>query len=144
MERVLSTERYTDSQAWYVIFDRTRRGNKWWEWFLHRDFQHVHAVRELGDSTLMVNSFLHCMAIRQYPCSIFNFIQQELAQDPTAVLMYTVHYGAHYKPMPFDMISCVSVIKRLLCVRSRLITPKQLYHELVRAGATVIKPYCVV
>lgn len=136
-------ERYTDSQTWYVIFDRSTGTRKWWSWFLHRDFQHVHVVRECGDSTLMINSFLHCMAAKEYPCDIFNFMQQELAQDPTAVLMITVHYGAHYKPMPLDLLTCVSVVKRLLCIRSRAITPMQLYRELLRAGATVVKPHCV-
>ena len=136
-------ERYTDSQTWYAIFDRSHGGRTWWKLFLHPAFQHVHLVRDNRDYSLAVNSFRHVMAVREYPNTIEDFLQQELAQNPTAILQMTVHYGSYYKECPIDILSCVSVAKRLLGIHSRLLTPKQLYHEMIRAGATVIKPYCV-
>jgi hypothetical protein len=90
----------------------------------------------------MVSSMAHVIAIREYPNSVFDIVQQEVAQDCTAVLQYTVHYGAHYKHAPLDILQCVSVTKRILGITTRCITPKSLYHELIRAGAIVIKPYC--
>lgn len=83
------------------------------------------------------------MAIREYPNTLEDIIAQELAQNPTAILMMTVHYGSHYKLMPLELLTCVSVAKRVLGIRSRLITPKGLYHELIKAGAVIIKPYCI-
>jgi hypothetical protein len=136
-------ERFTDNQTWYVVFDRNYGGLKWWHCFMNPKFRHVHLLKENRGHCLMVNSFAHVMAVREYPNSIVDIIQQELAQNPTAILQYTVHYGSHYKQSYIEPLTCVSVVKRILGIRSRLLTPKALYHELIRAGATVIKPYCV-
>ena len=91
----------------------------------------------------MVNSFAHVMAIREYPNTLDDILQQELLQNPTAILQMVVHYGSHYRPGFIEPLTCVSVAKRILGIRRRLLTPKQLYHELIRAGALVIKPYSV-
>lgn len=134
-------ERYTDSQTWLIVFDKTYGLKR--RWWLHRDFQHVHLIRDNRDFCLMVNSFAHVMAVKEYPNSLVDIVQQEIAQNPTAILQYTVHYGSHYKPAPIELLTCVSVAKRILGIRNRLVTPKQLYHELLKAGAEVIKPYCI-
>ena len=136
-------ERYTDSQTYYIVFDQSYSGLRWWHFFLHKKFRHVHLLRDNRDYCLMINSFAHVMAIREYPNTLMDVVQQELAQNPTAILQYTVHYGSHYKPNYIEPLTCVSVAKRILGIRSRLITPKQLYHELLRAGAIPIKPYCI-
>lgn len=137
-------ERYADSQTWYAVFDRSYGGFKWWHCFLHPKFRHVHLFRENRGNTLVVNSFHHVMAVREYPNSLMDYMQQELAQNPTAILQLTVHYGSHYKSSPIEPITCVSVAKRLLGIRSRwVMTPKQLYHEMIKAGAVVLKAYCI-
>jgi hypothetical protein len=138
MESVLM-ERYTDNQTWYIIFDKSYTKRRWW---LHKDFQHVHLVRDNRDFALMVNSFAHVMAVREYPNSLEDFIAQELSFNPTAILQLTVHYGSHYRPAPIELLTCVSVAKRLLGIRHGK-TPKQLYHELIKAGALVIKGYTI-
>ncbi len=135
-------ERYTDSQTWVIVFDRCY-GRHWWKFLLHPAFQHVHLVKDNRDYALMVNSFQHVMAIKEYPNTLESFLTQEIEQNPTAILQYTVHYGAYYKPNYLEPLTCVSVAKRLLGIRSRLLTPKALYHELIKAGALVIKPYTV-
>ena len=135
-------ERYADSQTWIAVFDRGYTGRKWWHCLLHPKFQHVHLLRDNRDYCLMVNSFLHVMAIREYPNTLEDILQQELAQNPTAVLQLTVHYSSHYRPAPFELLTCVSVCKRLLGIRYGR-TPKQLYHEMIRAGAIVIKPFAI-
>lgn len=138
-------ERYKDSQTWYVAFDRSYGGFKWWHSFLHPKFRHVHLFRDNRDCCLVVNSFHHVMAVREYPNTLMDYMQQEIAQNPTAILQLTVHYGSHYKPNHLEPLTCVSVAKRLLGIRNRFVfTPKQLYHELLKAGAEVIKPYCVI
>lgn len=134
-------ERYTDSQTWYIVFDRSH-DRSWWSYLLHPKFAHVYAVRQCGDKSLMVNSFHHVMAIREYDCPITDFMKEAMAA--TAILQYTVHYGSHYKSAPWEPITCVSVVKRLLGIRSRLVTPKALYHELLRAGAQPVKPWVIV
>lgn len=135
-------ERYTESQTWVIVFDRCY-GNHWWKFLLHPAFQHVHLVKDNRDYALMVNSFQHVMAIKEYPNTLESFLTQEIQQNPTAILQYTVHYGAHYKPGYIEPLTCVSVAKRLLGIRSRLLTPKALYHELIKAGAIIIKPYTI-
>lgn len=110
---------------------------------MHRDFQHVHLVRGSNGKALMINPFVHVMAIREYDNTIESFLLQEAEQNPTAILQLTVHYGSHYKPAPMELLTCVSVAKRILGIRNRLITPKALYHELIKAGAIIIKPYCI-
>lgn len=134
-------ERFTDSQTWLVVFDRCYGLKR--RWWLHPAFQHVHLLRDNRDQCLMVNSFAHVMAIREYPNTLEDILQQELLQNPTAILQYTIHYGSHYRPGFIEPLTCVSVAKRILGIRRRLLTPKQLYHELIRAGALVIKPYQV-
>lgn len=134
-------ERYTDSQTWFVIFDKCYGLKR--RWWLHRDFQHVHLLRDNRDFCLMVNSFAHVMAIKEYPNTLDDIIQQELAQNPTAILQYTVHYHSHYRHGFIEPLTCVSVAKRILGIRRRLLTPKSLYFELIRAGAMIIKPYTI-
>lgn len=135
-------ERYIDTQTWYVVFDKCH-GRHWWARLLHRDFQHVHLLRDNRGQCLFVSAFAHCMAVREYPNSLNDIIQQEIAQGCTAILQYTVHYQSHYKPFPVEPFTCVSLAKRLLGIRTRALTPKSLYHELNRAGAIAIKPYVV-
>ena len=136
-------ERLTDSQTWIVVFDKAFGGIKWWHFFLHPRFRHVFLVKDNRGYCLMVNSMSQALCIKEYPNSLCDFIQQELAQNPTAILQYTVHYHSHYRPSPIEPITCVSVAKRILGIRTRLFTPKRLYHELIRAGAVVIKPYSI-
>lgn len=135
-------ERYTDSQTWFAIFDKCH-GKYWWKYLLHPQFQHVHLVRDNRDYALMVNGFAHAMAVREYPNTLEDFLKQEIEQNPTAILQLTVHYHSHYRPFPIEIHSCVSIAKRLLCIRKRIYTPKALYHEMIKAGAVIIKPYVV-
>ena len=135
-------ERYTDSQTWVIVFDKGYGPIRWFYRLWHKEFQHVHLLRDNRDYCLMVNPFAHCTAIREYPNTLFDIIQQELKQNPTAVLQITTHYGSFYKPAPIELLTCVSMVKRILCINSILVlTPKQLYWELIKAGAIVIKPY---
>lgn len=135
-------ERYTDTQTWYAVFDKCH-GRHWWAHLLHKDFQHVHLLKDSRDNCLMINSFAHCMAIKEYPNTLVDIVQQEIAQNCTAILQMTVHYSSHYKHFPLEPLTCVSVAKRILGIRSRLVTPKALYHEMLRAGAIIVKPYCL-
>ena len=135
-------ERYTDSQTWYCVFDKAYGLKKWWQRFLHKDFQHVHLIRDNRDYCLMVNSMQHVMAVREYPNTLEDILAQEIEQSPSAILMMTVHYGSHYKHMPLEPLTCVTVAKRLLGINARAVqTPRSLYCEMLKAGATVIKGF---
>lgn len=135
-------ERFTDSQTWLVVFDRAHGGMKWWHFLLHPSFRHIALWRDINGTAVCVNSLSHVMAIKEYPNSICDIVQQELKQNPTAILQYTVHYGSHYLAMPLEPLTCVSVAKRILGIRGP-VTPKGLYHELIKAGAIALKPYCI-
>lgn len=137
-------ERYLDSQTWIVVFDRSYASLKWWHRLLHPQFQHCHLLRDNRDYCLLVNCFQHSFAIREYPNTLEDIVSQELEQNPTAILQMTVHYGSYYKQLPFELLTCVSVAKRLLGISTRVFTPKGLYHEMIRAGAIIIKPYTII
>lgn len=134
-------ERYTDSITWYVVFDKCY-ARRWWSYFLHKDFGHVHLWRQAQNQSIMINLLSHAMCVRHCDQTIEQAIENELAHGCTAILSHTVHYSAFYKPRPLEPITCVSVAKRLLCI-SKPITPKQLYHEMIEAGATIIKPFTI-
>jgi hypothetical protein len=134
-------ERYTDVKIFYIVFDKAHT-RYWFRGLVHPKFQHVHLLTATGDGrTLMVNPMSHCLAVREYDNSIVDIVHQEINQHCTAVLQFTVYYGALYRPAIFEPISCVSVCKRVLGIRRRLLTPYQLYKELLKAGALAIKPY---
>lgn len=135
-------ERFTDSQTWVIMFSPSTSGLKWWHLLLHRQFRHVLLLREINGKCVVVNALAHVMAVKEYDMTVFEAMQREHG-NVTAILQYTVHYGAHYLPARIEPLTCVSVAKRLLGIRSRLITPKALYHELIRAGAIVLKPYTI-
>lgn len=134
-------ERFSESQTWVIVFDKCY-SKHWWKHLLHPAFQHVFLMRSIGDETLIVNSLSHITAISHSTASIEDYLAS--AQDCTAILMLTVHYGSHYKVAPMDILTCVSVAKRILGIRSHLITPYALYKELIRAGATIIKPFAII
>lgn len=133
-------ERYTDSQTYYIVFDKALGLKR--RWWLHREFQHVHLLRDNRDFCLMINSMAHVMAVKEYPNTLEDILQQEILQNPTAILQRIIHYGACYKPSNIEILTCVSVAKRVLGIRNRwVLTPRQLYKELLRSGALTIKPY---
>lgn len=135
-------QRFRDSQTWFIIFSRSLNP-RWYSRLLHKDFQHVHLWRATGEGSLAVNQLSHCLAIRHVPDSIESIIEQELAYKPTAVLVHTVHYSSHYKLLHPEIHTCISTVKRILCMRGMFFTPKGLYKELLKAGAEAIKAWTV-
>ena len=136
-------ERLTDPQTWYVVLDRSHEGRGWWKPFLHKQFQHVILYCDMGGFIIQYNPLSHATAIMKHEISMEALLLHEVQRGVTAILSYTVYYGAIYKRAYIEPYTCVSAAKRLLGIRSRLFTPKALYHELIRAGALVIKPYCI-
>lgn len=134
-------ERHTEVQTWYVCFDISHAFS-WWTIFLHHKFQHIILFKESASGgTIMLNPMSQLLAIKEYDNSIVNIINQEATQGTTAILQYTVYAGAHYRDWIVEPLTCVSVAKKVLGFRRRLITPYGLYKELLRAGAIAIKPY---
>jgi hypothetical protein len=134
-------ERLTDSITWYVVFDQCHVG-RWWSKLLHPKFGHCYLWRQAADGSILINPLSHALCVRHCDQSIEDAIANEIAHNCTAVLCHTVHYGAHYKPRGIEIISCVTIAKRLLCIKKST-TPKQLYFEMLRAGAQVIKPFTI-
>lgn len=139
-------ERPTETQTWFVVFDRSHGRNAWWKPFTHKKFQHVYLFREFREFrelTMQFNPLSHLTAIMVHDVGVMDVINGEIERGVTAILSYTVYSGAVYKTAHLEPHTCVSAVKRVLGLRSRLITPKALYHELIKAGAHVVKPYCV-
>lgn len=136
-------EKFSESQTWYVVFNKTRGAHRWWKIFLHKDFGHVYAIRESNGGSLLYNYLQHATAISNYDEPVESIIAREIDGGVTAVLALTVHYSSHYLPTPIEILTCVNATKRLLGIRKRIYTPKGLYHEMIKAGAHILKPYCI-
>lgn len=126
-------ERFTDSRTWYVCFTPSHT-KRWWNLFLNTQFQHVMLLTEVEGGVLCVNPLVHCMAIKIYPGEVKNYISG-------IVLSRTVHYGMLYDKMPLMPMTCTTVASRVLGIKKRILTPKKLYDELIKAGANVIIPH---
>lgn len=130
-------ERYTASQTWYVVFDRTTQ-RKWWSLFLDRDYGHVSLWLGCDDGCVWVNPLSHCVAIKRFESPVEEMLRQEAEQKPTAILARTVNYGMLWKPRLAEPLTCVSVAKRVLGVGGFVFTPKQLHRKLLTIGAEKI------
>ena len=133
-------QRFTDSQTWYVVFDRSTI-KRWWNIFLNEEWRHITLWRDMGDGSLRVDPLAHALAIQHFDMPIDEVIADELRQGCTAILCMTVHYGMLYRKQTPDPFTCVSVAKRLLGINKILFTPHGLYNEMLRAGATAIKAF---
>jgi hypothetical protein len=78
-----------------------------------------------------------------HPMTLEDVVKSELGRGVTAILSHTVYYGGIYKRSYIEPYTCVSAVKRVLGIRSRLFTPKALYFELLKAGALPIKHACI-
>lgn len=136
----MSYERFTESQTWYVVFNPSH-GRFWWSNLVNSKFQHVSMWREVEGGCIHINPLSHTIMVQFYAGSLEWFIKQELEQHCTALLSQTVHYGMLYQPSPVEIMSCVSVAKRLLGIRKRIYTPYGIYKEMLKMGAKIIQPY---
>lgn len=123
----MTGSRFSGSQTWIVAFSAD--APKWWQRFLRDGFKHVRLFKQEGGIYYMFDPLYHAFVFTDY---------SELPSNHT-YLVKVVHYSEHYKPMPIEPLTCVSFAKRVLCIRDRwIITPYQLYKELLKAGAFVI------
>jgi hypothetical protein len=134
--------RLTDSITWYIVFDKCR-GRHWTSRFLHKDFQHVLLWRAAGEGSILVNPLSHACFIGHCEESVEDQLKNEALHGATAILSMTVHYGSHYKLYRPSLFTCVTIAKRILCLKSWRFTPRQLYTECIKAGAEIIKPWCI-
>lgn len=135
-------ERFNDSLTWYVCFD-TNVGRPFLsQRLLHPKFRHVYLWRQAGEGSIMVNPLAQATCIRHCDQPIEKAIENELIHGVSAILQYTVHYAAHYKPRLPMPHYCVTVASRILCVDGAM-TPLGLYKRLVTAGCGIIKPFTI-
>lgn len=130
-------ERFTESQTWFVVFDGSTE-RRWWNLFLAKDWRHVLLWRQAEEGVICINPLSHVMAVRWMPGKVEHYIQQEIEQQCTAVLSLTVHYSMVYDKQLLDWVSCVSIAKRILGIRKRVVTPYGLYKAMLKAGANRI------
>lgn len=135
-------QRFEESQTWLVVFDRSYGAPEWWKFLLHRDFKHVRMYQVLDDGYIAADSLRHVMCVRSISKNDTDVIATEARS--TAILCATVHYSGIYKKAPIEIMTCITVAKRILGIHGRWIwTPRGLYRELLKSGAKVVKPWTI-
>ncbi len=119
---------------WFVAFGEFQPGRHWWDLFTQPRWRHCFAFGTTGKEWIVVDS----ISIR---CFVGTVSGEEIDQmiagirlDGFPILrMKAVRLHSHRQIEP---LYCVSVIKHLLGIRSRLtLTPKQLHREMLKRGA---------
>lgn len=72
---------------------------------------------------------------------IGDVIAEVIANDATAIISYKAHYHYANIEMFKYLFTCVGVVKSLLNIQSRAITPKQLYKTLKKKGKVIWEAY---
>lgn len=111
---------------WWLIYGKTER-SQWWNSFLHKDFQHVQAMRR--DGSIWIHFAPHCefldikiLRTDANPWQLFpgHKIQRVVMLRKEGILRSPWHTGA---------ITCVELVKALLGIRAWYVrTPRQLFN----------------
>lgn len=117
----------------FVVFtDRQRVRWRWWHPFCRKGFGHVYVIQP-QQRGITTTDFLHS--------GIINLWHDCLIADALNLALDSGHRVLRYEAtLPLDdwprgVITCVSVVKAIVGLRSLAVTPYQLYGALLKAGA---------
>lgn len=124
------------SVQWYVTFTDfvgERTAPAFVHWFTRKNFRHCLAFRATEQGTLVCNPLGQGLYLHWAPGSAADYAQGCLRTGwPT--LSFETALTTNY--FSSGMMTCVSVLKALLNVRSPwVITPYQLHQQLLKSGA---------
>jgi len=126
--------------VWCVAF--SNRGHvadarAWLEW-LHPDFRHVFAFRQLTEeTTLVVNQVGSALACAVCPLPLEHYLRATL--ESGRLVLATVRPIPPLEPFLRGPMTCVECVKSLLGIRAwRLLTPRHLWRRLCADGAVQI------
>lgn len=135
------------STVWYIGFTSYKGRRRWLQKCLPAGFGHVFALTQLGTGVLCIEPAENGIGfgLMQHPLGAEHFLSADLV----------AHTWQHKSPAPIHFLkvrnqnalqgffsqtptSCVGAIKAILGLKSCAITPKGLYHSLMKCGATSV------
>jgi len=124
---------------YYIIFQkRGRPKDRWWHYFLHKDYAHCFLIAKVSNNQTMIVDPLHWgVYINVFDCPIESMIEL-YRQDSTAIVPYQVVVNKGESWRPRGCYSCVSIVKSILNIRNMSVTPRGFFKRLVRAGVEQI------
>lgn len=124
-----------DNRTFYIVFDKCRGVGHWWDKLLSDGFNHVWLLTNVGNETICISPTTTECTIDIWPCTIEEAVSW-LPDDTTAILRYTSNYKNLKKWRPRGIIYCVTSIKYMLGIDGLTATPKGLYKQLLKLGAS--------
>jgi hypothetical protein len=141
----MQPEYFDEVQQWYVVFTRRRVPRCYfWHWLIKPSFNHLYLVRELPDgNTILIDPLKWGAAVQFVELPLDEYLLKAAQhENATAMLGYTADYRRCATFVPRGFYTCVMLVKAILGLKLRTLTPFGLYKALCRHPATtVIKPY---
>lgn len=125
---------------WYIVFTNYEVQNRWVKYFFKFPFFHCYCFRQIGNSIFYANcneSYIETWVYESLQAtSLVNYL---LEKPNTKILKYRFVDNKIKMFNVYNMFpTCVTNVKSFLGVRSKAITPYQLYKALLAKGAIKI------
>lgn len=115
-------------KAWVVF---SGHADLWWLKMLKRGFRHCAVILQDGAHWIEIEPLSHKMTVQISAVPSGFHLPLWLEQQGHKVVSATLI--EHHTPAPWDILTCVGVVKRVLGIRKRRIfTPWQLYRHILR------------
>lgn len=124
---------------WIVAFHDSPAHPEWWGRFTRSKYRHISLFTYTHGAWLLIDPRLSMLDVRVMSKDEIDTYIAAINVTGGHFLRCTV--GVVRCRLPFTLLYCVTVAKRLLGIRSNAITPKQLYDFLVRRGAVPVFEY---
>jgi hypothetical protein len=127
-------------KKYYIVFERVHT-KMWWHRLTGKEFAHCYAMFANGNQTVVINQSIRFMAVEVLDRHIGDVVAEIIANDATAIISYNAHYRYANIGLCKYLFTCVGVIKSLLNIESKAVTPKQLYKFLKLKGEVIWEAY---
>lgn len=130
------------AKKYYVCFvGKEKNEHHWWHHITGEEFSHCFLFFQLNDtSTLVIDPRADAIVPNQWDLTIkdsVEFIKLKYLQ--AKILSFEVEYPERALRNWRGIYSCVTILKGILNLRKFwIVTPKQLYAELIQNGAVTI------
>ncbi len=127
--------------AWCVVFSPRHLVNDTplWARFLHREFRHCYAFRQMtAETTLVINQVGEALLPNLCPLPLGFYVDATLKSGRTVLV--TIRPRPQPRPFLRGPMTCVETVKSLLGIRAWwIITPRQLARLLCADGAIALQ-----
>lgn len=124
--------------TWYIVFTDYDVAPHPIHRLLQKPFLHCYCFRQIGDHIFFSNPTTSNIDTKVYQQVDAEELSQEILRKPnTKILKFKYRFDIKNKMFNIWNMAptCVSVVKMFLGVRSRAVTPYQLYKHLLKRGA---------